>query len=213
MESCQISPDRDRVLRGRQARAAVLACLLGLLLPASPDGLAAQTEAEVAGAVERVFTRDGSRERLAEWGDAAVPVLADLLAARTATEIRRYRAAGHNFAFLKSELAITPNQQFWAGEVCAAPAFTGPAASIDDLIARAQHPPVVGNYSGGNHFGNHGRVDSEGRPVMFLPPGNYAEYDLAPYTTPAERGQRRIVVGGGHRYYTADHYRTFKRFA
>ena len=79
MGSCQISPDRDRVLRGRQARAAVLACLLGLLLPASPDGLAAQTEAEVAGAVDRVFTRDGSRERLAEWGDAAVPVLAALL--------------------------------------------------------------------------------------------------------------------------------------
>lgn len=142
----------------------------------------------------------------------SVADLATLLAVRTATEIRSYKAAGFRFDFVKAELAITPTQQFWAGETCAAPAFTGPLTSINAIIAAATHPPSVGDYSGGNRFGNHGRVDGDGHPVMFLPPGTYREYDLKPFASSAERGKRRIVCDGANRFYTDDHYQTFKKF-
>ncbi len=146
--------------------------------------------------------------------NCSVADLVALLSVRTATEIRSYHAVGHGFVFVKNELAITPTQQFWAGETCGAPAFAGSAKSIADIIADARKPVADREYAGGAHFGNHGRLDSQQRPVMFLPPANdYREYDLKPFTTAENRGTRRIVVGGGHMYYTADHYRTFERFA
>jgi hypothetical protein len=140
--------------------------------------------------------------------------LVALLAVRSAKEIRSYHAAGHAFEFVKRELAKTPGQQFWAGERCAAPSFSGPETSIADIIDHAvRPPPAVGDYSGGNRFWNSGGLDADGNPVMFLPPGTYREYDLKPFSTPAARGTRRIVVDGAVMYYTDDHYRTFKRFA
>lgn len=39
---------------------------------------------------------------------------------------------------------------------------------------------------------------------------NYVEYDIRPYTAPHERGAERLVVGYGRKFYTDDHYKTFR---
>jgi guanyl-specific ribonuclease Sa len=40
----------------------------------------------------------------------------------------------------------------------------------------------------------------------------YREYDLRLHDG-SNRGKRRMVVGGGKKFYTADHYGTFAKFA
>jgi guanyl-specific ribonuclease Sa len=50
------------------------------------------------------------------------------------------------------------------------------------------------------------RKDASGNPIT------YREYDIHPYTPGVNRGPERIVIGGGRRYYTSDHYRSFTAF-
>jgi hypothetical protein len=81
-------------------------------------------------------------------------------------------------------------------------------------------PPLPGGvvrdrYVGGGVFGNIGAENG-----MILPKRNHAtkavigyrEYDVRPFTALDERGAERVVVGSdGNQYYTADHYKTFRR--
>jgi len=141
----------------------------------------------------------------------SVADLVTLLDARTATELRTYHDNGHSFGNIQNKIAAYAQQRFWAGETCPAPACEPAATALQHIIDNARHPPAVGDYSGRNPFGNHGGPDT-----MVLPDtghGIYREYDLKPYVDAPSRGKRRMVEGHGHRYYTDDHYLTFKRFA
>jgi guanyl-specific ribonuclease Sa len=70
-------------------------------------------------------------------------------------------------------------------------------------------------YVGNRPFQNDGRgegevlpqTDSDGKPIT------YKEYDVNPYTPGVNRGAERVVIGSdGSKYYTDDHYKTFKKF-
>ncbi|MFD4669202.1 hypothetical protein ACFWNN_05655 [Lentzea sp. NPDC058450] len=102
----------------------------------------------------------------------------------------------------------------------------GPEITFDELLRQAVRPrpgrkdleddqqgenPLRPRYLGGKHYINDvlkrgvvlPSVDGQGRPVQ------YTEYDIRPYTRPADRGGERLVVGGGRKFYTSDHYTTF----
>ncbi|QQQ78160.1 hypothetical protein IOD16_06720 [Saccharothrix sp. 6-C] len=74
---------------------------------------------------------------------------------------------------------------------------------------------VRDRYVGGMNFNNSGGA-------MILPVVDnttnaqihYREYDIRPFTFTYERGGERVVVGSdGNKYYTSDHYKTFRRIA
>lgn len=152
---------------------------------------------------------------------ATVAITKDLLGYRTPAQVYSYidlTRGSHEAPWVLAKLQAEPNQTFWTGETCGAPAYTGHAANLNDITARAVAPPVIGRYAGGNTFHNIGGVDNYGALNMLLPGGAghnevaYREYDLREHDG-SHRGPRRMVVGGGHSFYTADHYGTFARFA
>ncbi len=139
----------------------------------------------------------------------------------------------HKASDLEWYLKNNAGQRFWrAGSTCAAPTPTG-GSTIDQIIVSArqltrnnrQTLRNEGAYVGNRSFGNRGTIDqieSNGdvtsEKCMALPTTRagvaigYVEYDLAKLTN-AARGPLRFVVGtDGSRYYTDDHYGTFKRF-
>jgi hypothetical protein len=153
---------------------------------------------------------------------ATVTKFVQLLAWRTPSQIWSYidkTRGSHKFTFVYNKLVADNNQTFWTDETCAEPSYSGSANSINDIIANAANPPIVGRYAGGNTFGNYGGVDNYGKMNMFLPGDanqneiTYREYDLREYDTDPNRGKRRMVVGNGKKFYTADHYGTFAKFA
>jgi guanyl-specific ribonuclease Sa len=83
-------------------------------------------------------------------------------------------------------------------------------AAVIDSMDRSGRPPT-GVAQGGRRAGRRGVFENaEGR----LPPqprGYYTETDVWP-RGPGGRGAQRLIFGkGGEVYYTADHYRTFRR--
>ena len=83
-------------------------------------------------------------------------------------------------------------------------------AAVIDSMARTGRPPA-GVAQGGRRAGRRGVFENaEGR----LPPqprGYYTETDVWPRGTGGRGAQRLIFGKGGEVYYTADHYRTFRR--
>lgn len=66
------------------------------------------------------------------------------------------------------------------------------------------------NHVGGRNFGNYEnrlpRRDRKGKPIR------YREWDVNPKVQGRNRGAERLVTGSdGSAWYTADHYKTFKR--
>ena len=83
-------------------------------------------------------------------------------------------------------------------------------AAVIESMDRSGRPPA-GISQGGRRAGRRGVFENaEGR----LPPqprGYYTETDVWP-RGPGGRGAQRLIFGkGGEVYYTADHYRTFRR--
>jgi ribonuclease T1 len=79
-----------------------------------------------------------------------------------------------------------------------------PAEARDTLALIRKGGPFPYSRDGTTFFNREGRLPAAGR-------GYYREYTVP---TPGERtrGARRIVAGrGGELYYTADHYRSFRR--
>jgi hypothetical protein len=132
-------------------------------------------------------------------------------------------------------LKRTPNQKFWQGANGAAPPYqkwnpdgsnSFVAGALADITASAGaaidgNPPAGGKtYAGNRTFTNTGNITSKTgneEKSMVLPQitatGSnigYTEYDIIPYTSP-NRGQKRVILGGGQVYYTADHYGTFTK--
>ena len=102
------------------------------------------------------------------------------------------------------------------------PTIGGPATSVDDIVATASvryrpngqmQNPVVGNYRGGNTFGNTDKSlpwkQSDGTAIT------YKEYDRNPIRARPNqnRGTDRFVVGSDGRFWaTDDHYTTWTQF-
>ena len=144
---------------------------------------------------------------------ADLVTLLDICSASTLYSYLDPARGTHAFALVLARLTVDPNQTFWAGQQNNGdPAFSGGAGSLAAIIASAQNPPVVGQYAGGRVFGNLGGIDGYGAMNMLLPAGFYREYDLAPYVDDPSRGPRRMVVGGGRRFFTGNHYHTFTEF-
>lgn len=139
----------------------------------------------------------------------------------------------HSLTKLADFVKANTGQRFWRpGDTCGAPA-PGPPKNLDQIVTDAvpltrsnrNNLIAAGSYVGNRSFGNRGTIDdvqSDGSVTttrcMALPTRrnniniSYTEYDLAVLTN-ANRGPLRFVVGSdGSRYYTADHYLTFKRF-
>jgi RHS repeat-associated protein/uncharacterized delta-60 repeat protein len=77
--------------------------------------------------------------------------------------------------------------------------------------AKANNGAARPGYNGGGVFKNKGQVlpstDAAGNPIT------YKEYDTNPYQAGTNRGTERVVIGSdGSRYFTDDHYQTFKKF-
>lgn len=97
-------------------------------------------------------------------------------------------------------------------------AQSDPARITSDEITLAQLPPegrqTLLLIKQGGPFPYDKDGSSFGNREGLLPPqsrGYYREYTV-PTPGAGNRGARRIVVGGGREYwYTADHYRSFKR--
>ncbi|OQA34262.1 MAG: Guanyl-specific ribonuclease Sa [Betaproteobacteria bacterium ADurb.Bin341] len=87
-----------------------------------------------------------------------------------------------------------------------------PSVDIRDLPPEAQHTLRLIQRGGPFPYGKDG--STFGNYEKILPPrprGHYREYTV-PTPGVRHRGARRIVTGPvGEFYYTADHYRTFKR--
>lgn len=100
-------------------------------------------------------------------------------------------------------------QAFWTG---GQGRLEGPTVHVLELPAEARQTLALIRQGGPFPYAKDGSVfgNREGR----LPPrerGYYREYTV-PTPGSRDRGARRIVAGGGVEYwYTADHYRTFKR--
>ena len=92
------------------------------------------------------------------------------------------------------------------------PADAIQAVAATDLPAEARHTlelierggPFPYPHKDGSTFGNFEKR------LPIAPCGYYREYTV-PTPGSADRGARRIVVGGNEYYYTGDHYRTFRR--
>ena len=109
--------------------------------------------------------------------------------------------------------------QVWLGETAPAPTLRPNGTTYDQIESVAVPKlkdgsgPAVGGYAGNREWAN-----SHGPPDMLLPKRTtsgavitYLEFDLKPYQTPWQRGQERYVKGSdGRRYYTNDHYQSFK---
>jgi len=83
-------------------------------------------------------------------------------------------------------------------------------AAVIDSMDRTGRPPA-GVAQGGRRAGRRGVFDNaEGR-LPAQPRGYYTETDVWP-RGPGGRGAGRLIFGkDGQVYYTADHYRTFRR--
>jgi guanyl-specific ribonuclease Sa len=103
------------------------------------------------------------------------------------------------------------------GLVAAAPDRKEPSLprGVPAKVARVLHhvdehdaPPP--GYQGGRHFGNfEGNLPKKDRRSRFI---KYREWDVNPRVEGKNRGAERLVTGSdGSAWYTADHYRTFKR--
>ena len=89
----------------------------------------------------------------------------------------------------------------WAGDI----ALAGLPAEARATLALIKAGGPFPHQQDGRTFGNR---------EMLLPQGDRGYYREYTVRTPGarDRGARRIVAGkGGEFYYTADHYRTFKR--
>ena len=135
---------------------------------------------------------------------------------RQPAQVVAWLGFGHSFNNIHNKLQADKNQQFWAGETCTAADVPvvrrqpgGPADTVTTVINTSQTVKILGQFYSGGNFGNLG--NGAGQPIVMVLPGNgYREYDIKPYVDDSGRGTRRVVVGGGHRYYTADHYSSFR---
>ncbi|MGH3901189.1 MAG: ribonuclease domain-containing protein [Pseudonocardiaceae bacterium] len=111
--------------------------------------------------------------------------------------------------------------RIWTGDTCPAPKYgplAGPAVAFAHItnyavpMVGASRPPP-GGYAGNRSYGNGGIA-----PDMALPSRTvdnqeitYREYDIRPYYPGVNRGAERVVVGSdGRKYYTTDHYHSFR---
>ena len=88
----------------------------------------------------------------------------------------------------------------WSGEI-----------GVHDLPIEARSTLALIKAGGPFPYAQDGRVFSNREKLLPMQRrGYYREYTVR---TPGvrDRGARRIVAGGGEFYYTADHYRSFKR--
>lgn len=121
----------------------------------------------------------------------------------------------------------------WSGKTVAETglhygASGGPTVSFASIKAVAEGLPPVGEdlpdlpddepdrprYIGNRPYGNDGSDNGMVLPAVTADGATriyYREFDIRPYTG-AERGKERVVEGtDGRRYYTSDHYQTFRR--
>lgn len=116
--------------------------------------------------------------------------------------------------------AFAGGSTVWAGETGTAPEYQPSGATLAGIQSNSAPsydgaPPAGGKtYAGNRPFGNH-----IGAGFMVLPKVKangdaitYTEYDIKPFV-PGDRGPERVVVGSdGSKYFTSDHYATFKKF-
>lgn len=109
------------------------------------------------------------------------------------------------------ERFLNNGNPIWEGQFGPAPTEAAQAADFATANGGAAQP----GYAGNRPYGNNGRdvqdmilprKDAAGNPI------NYTEYDIHPRIPGVNRGAERVVLGGGNRYYTNTHYRSFTKF-
>lgn len=113
-------------------------------------------------------------------------------------------------------MAALPN--VWAGAQCPEPAYQPPGTTFDMIASEAvpkvgTSGPAPGGYAGNRAYGNRGLPPDQLLPTRSVAGGDiaYTEFDIKPWRPHVDRGGERVVRGSdGRRYYTADHYQTFK---
>ncbi|MGO9166833.1 MAG: ribonuclease domain-containing protein [Candidatus Sulfotelmatobacter sp.] len=109
------------------------------------------------------------------------------------------------------ERFLRAGYSIWEGQFGPAKAEAVRAADYAAANGGAAQSGYAGNRPYGNNGGNPAdmilpRKDAAGNPIA------YTEYDIHPRRPGVNRGPERIVIGGGRRYYTGTHYRSFTQF-